>query len=49
MLIDFIDICENEGYVKPTVYQGNYNLLNRGHEKLFPALRKHGLRFDAHR
>ncbi|KAJ8132097.1 hypothetical protein O1611_g1526 [Lasiodiplodia mahajangana] len=48
MLTDFIDVCEREGYVKPTVYQGNYNLLSRGHEKLFPALRKYGIRFDAH-
>ncbi|GAP89754.1 putative aldo keto [Rosellinia necatrix] len=48
MLTEFIEVCEREGYVKPTVYQGNYNLLSRGHEKLFPALRKHGIRFDAH-
>ncbi|KAK8104683.1 aflatoxin B1 aldehyde reductase-like protein [Apiospora kogelbergensis] len=41
-------VCEREGYVKPTVYQGNYNLLQRGHEALMPTLRKHGIRFDAH-
>ncbi|KAI1127658.1 Aldo/keto reductase [Nemania abortiva] len=48
MLADFIDVCEREGYVKPTVYQGNYNLLSRDHEKIFPTLRRYGIRFDAH-
>ncbi|KAK8103056.1 Aflatoxin B1 aldehyde reductase member 3 [Apiospora sp. TS-2023a] len=48
MLNNFIEVCEREGYVKPTVYQGNYNLLERGHETLMPTLRKHGIRFDAH-
>ncbi|KAK8132033.1 aflatoxin B1 aldehyde reductase-like protein [Apiospora kogelbergensis] len=48
MLNNFLGVCEREGYVKPTVYQGNYNLLQRGHEALMPTLRKHGIRFDAH-
>ncbi|KAK7917545.1 hypothetical protein PG985_011153 [Apiospora marii] len=47
-LINFIDICENKGYVKPSVYQGHYNVLQRGRETLMPTLRKHGIRFDAH-
>lgn len=47
--MEFIEVCEREGYVKPTVYQGLYNLVSRGHEKLFPTLRKHGMVFDAHR
>lgn len=45
-----IRICEREGLVKPTVYQGRYNALIRsGEEGLFPTLRKHGIRFYAYR
>ncbi|KAK7742188.1 hypothetical protein SLS62_010808 [Diatrype stigma] len=46
----FIDICEREGYVKPSVYQGHYNAISRGGEKeLFPLLRKHNISFYAYR
>ncbi|KAK8050763.1 hypothetical protein PG994_012493 [Apiospora phragmitis] len=48
MLNNFLEVCEREGYVKPTVYQGNYNLIARGHETLMPTLQKHGIRFDAY-
>ncbi|ROW08500.1 hypothetical protein VMCG_03253 [Cytospora schulzeri] len=48
MLTDFIEVCEREGYIKPTVYQGLYNLVCRGHEQLLPTLRKHGIVFNAH-
>lgn len=42
----FIDICEQKGYTKPSVYQGHYNAVVRGGEKeLFPLLRKHGIAF----
>lgn len=47
---EMIEICEREGYVKPTVYQGRYNALIRsGEQGLFPTLRKHGIRFYAYR
>ncbi|KAG8162129.1 hypothetical protein KVR01_007894 [Diaporthe batatas] len=48
MLDQFIAICDRKGYVKPTVYQGLYNLVCRGHESIFPALRKHGIVYNAY-
>lgn len=46
---EIVDICEQHGYVKPSVYQGHYNALVRGGEKaLFPTLRKHGMAFYAY-
>lgn len=46
----YIDICEREGYVKPTVFQGHYNAVGRSGEKeLFPLLRKHNIAFFAFR
>ncbi|KAF9629570.1 hypothetical protein BFW01_g10773 [Lasiodiplodia theobromae] len=48
MLSDFIEICDRKGYIKPSVYQGQYNLICRGSEDtLFPTLRKHGIFFNA--
>lgn len=45
-----IQICEKKGFVKPTVYQGQYNAVARAGEKgLFPTLRKHGMAFYAYR
>lgn len=45
-----VSICEERGYVKPTVYQGQYNPIVRGAEKdLFPVLRKHKIAFYAWR
>jgi aflatoxin B1 aldehyde reductase len=42
-------VCEEHGYVKPKVFQGQYNLLCRSYEEShFPLLRKHGIRFFAH-
>ena len=39
-VVDIYYICEQNGWVKPTVYQGMYNLLTRaGEAELFPALR----------
>ncbi|KAL4731945.1 hypothetical protein ACLX1H_000944 [Fusarium chlamydosporum] len=44
-----IDICEENDFVKPSVYQGHYNPVVRGGEKeLFPLLRKHGIAFYAY-
>ncbi|KAK1957253.1 Aldo/keto reductase [Colletotrichum sublineola] len=45
----FIDICEQHGYTKPSVYEGHYNAIVRGGEKeLFPLLRKHNMAFYAY-
>ncbi|KAI1463213.1 Aldo/keto reductase [Daldinia caldariorum] len=45
----FLDICEEKGYVKPSLFQGHYNPLVRGNEKaLFPLLRKHDIAFYAY-
>lgn len=42
----FVDICEERGFVKPSVYQGQYNPVVRGAEKdLIPVLRKNGMAF----
>ena len=50
MLEEWLATCESQGYIKPTVYQGQYNLLCRAYEHgLFPILRKHGIRFTAYR
>ncbi|KAI0882615.1 Aldo/keto reductase [Annulohypoxylon maeteangense] len=49
MLKSFIDICEKEGYIKPSVYQGQYNLICREPEKeLLPFLREHNMTFNAY-
>lgn len=45
-----VQICEDRGFVKPSVYQGQYNAVVRGGEKeLFPVLRKLGIAFYAWR
>jgi aflatoxin B1 aldehyde reductase len=45
-----VDVCEKNGYVKPSVYQGHYNAVVRGGEKeLFPILHKHNIAFYAYR
>lgn len=46
MIEEWLDIAEQHYYVKPTVYEGQYNLLCRGYETtLFPLLRKQGMVF----
>ncbi|KAI0790936.1 Aldo/keto reductase [Abortiporus biennis] len=46
---EVVGICERFGYVKPTVYQGVYNIVERSVEaELFPALRKYGIKFCAY-
>ncbi|KAH9204792.1 NADP-dependent oxidoreductase domain-containing protein [Leptodontidium sp. 2 PMI_412] len=38
------EICEKNGWIKPTVYQGNYSALQRSVEaELFPCLRHYGI------
>lgn len=45
----FVEICEKEGLVKPSVYEGNYNAFTRqGDDELFPILRRHGIAFVAY-
>ncbi|TRM58675.1 NADP-dependent oxidoreductase domain-containing protein [Schizophyllum amplum] len=42
-------LCDKNGWVKPAVYQGRYNALQRDVEsELFPCLRKFGMRFYAY-
>jgi aflatoxin B1 aldehyde reductase len=46
----YIAICEEKGYVKPSVYQGHYNAIVRGGEdELFPLLREKNIAFYAYR
>ncbi|KAJ7848074.1 NADP-dependent oxidoreductase domain-containing protein [Mycena leptocephala] len=43
---EFYFIAEKNGWIRPTVYQGVYNLLERQAEtELFPFLKKFGIRF----
>ena len=43
------ELCDEHGLIKPTVYQGLYNPLNRSIEKeLLPLLRKNGCSFVAY-
>lgn len=49
MLAEYIEICEREGYVKPSVYQGLYNVIDRRHEgRTMELIRKHNMTFVAH-
>ncbi|KAI0026969.1 aflatoxin B1-aldehyde reductase [Vararia minispora EC-137] len=42
-------ICRERGWIRPTVYQGIYNALDRAVEdELLPCLRKFGIRFAAY-
>ncbi|KAL1953704.1 hypothetical protein VTO42DRAFT_2339 [Malbranchea cinnamomea] len=43
-----IDICTKNNWVKPTVYQGQYNVVLRQAEQLLPLLRKYGMQFVAY-
>jgi len=43
-----VKICQEHDFVKPSVYQGEYNPISRSAEKeLFPILRRHGIAFYA--
>lgn len=47
---EFVKVSEENGFVKPSVYQGQYNAVCRHpEENLLPALRKHGIAFNAYR
>ncbi|KFX88033.1 hypothetical protein V490_07877 [Pseudogymnoascus sp. VKM F-3557] len=46
---EIVMICKNNGWVRPTIYQGMYNALTRNAEaELFPALRRYGIAFYAY-
>lgn len=46
---DLLSVCSAKGYVKPSIYQGQYNALFRSCEKyLFPLLREHNIKFYAY-
>jgi aflatoxin B1 aldehyde reductase len=46
---EIIKICEENSFVKPSVYQGQYNPICRGaEERLFPVLREHNIAFYAY-
>lgn len=48
-VVDAWHLCEENGWRRPTVYQGLYNALSRGvEEELLPALRVLGMRFFAY-
>ncbi|KAM0167354.1 hypothetical protein ACHAQE_000656 [Botrytis cinerea] len=50
LLQEFIQVCEENDFVKPSAYQGDYNLITRGMEKeLLPILRAHSMSFFAFR
>lgn len=45
-VVEIMELCEKNGWVKPTVYQGLYNCIVRGGETiLLPTLRKYGLSY----
>ncbi|KAF4451243.1 hypothetical protein F53441_5745 [Fusarium austroafricanum] len=44
-----VNICEENNFIKPSVYHAQYNPIVRGGEKdLFPLLRRHGIAFIAY-
>ncbi|RAH48198.1 aldo/keto reductase family protein [Aspergillus brunneoviolaceus CBS 621.78] len=46
---EVLRLCQEHDYVRPTVYQGNYNAISRLIESsLFPLLREHGIQFYAY-
>ncbi|KAF1999929.1 Aldo/keto reductase [Amniculicola lignicola CBS 123094] len=49
MLGEWIKVADEEGLVKPTVYQGQYNILCRAHEdSVMPIVRQNGMTFMAY-
>eukprot|EP01112_Ceratiomyxa_fruticulosa_P001378 TRINITY_DN1144_c0_g3_i2.p1 TRINITY_DN1144_c0_g3~~TRINITY_DN1144_c0_g3_i2.p1 ORF type:complete len:313 (-),score=68.28 TRINITY_DN1144_c0_g3_i2:794-1732(-) len=48
-IVEILAICDKNGWIRPTVYQGNYNAVTRKNEKeLFPLLRKEKITFYAY-
>ncbi len=49
MIVDIWHLCDKNGWLKPSIYEGRYNALSRNVEKeLFPAIRKLKMRFYAY-
>ena len=47
---ELLQLCEKNSWLKPAVYQGQYNVVVRGVEDdLFPLLREHSIAFYAYR
>ncbi|KAI1287516.1 putative oxidoreductase [Xylaria venustula] len=48
VLEEILHLCEENGWPKPSWYQGTYNVISRGMEtKLWPILEKHNIKFVA--
>lgn len=48
-LSEYFSVCDEKGYVKPEVYQGEYNALVRDDEpELIPLLRQHNCAYYAY-
>ncbi|MDH3678419.1 MAG: aldo/keto reductase [Acidimicrobiia bacterium] len=48
-VVEICQYCQRKGLVRPTVYQGVYNALNRTAEyELLPVLRNYGIRYYTH-
>ncbi|KAF2688528.1 Aldo/keto reductase [Lentithecium fluviatile CBS 122367] len=48
MLEEWLQVAEEKNFVKPSIFQGQYNLVCRAYEtSLFPLLEKHGISFIA--
>lgn len=43
-----LDVCEEEGYITPSCYQGMYNLISRKVEEIFPLLDNYNIDFWAY-
>ncbi|KAF2638483.1 Aldo/keto reductase [Massarina eburnea CBS 473.64] len=49
VLEEWLEVADANGYVKPSIYQGHYNIICRIYEEtIFPVLRKHKIHFIAH-
>jgi aflatoxin B1 aldehyde reductase len=48
-LKELLAVCDEKGFVKPTVYQGMYNVLSRHADTLlFPILKEHGITYNVY-
>ncbi|KAK5198640.1 hypothetical protein LTR92_001111 [Exophiala xenobiotica] len=45
---EVLALCEQHGWIKPAVFQGEYNAVNRETEDLIPYLHKNGIAFYAY-
>jgi len=43
-----LEVCEENGYVTPTCYQGMYNVISRKVEEIFPLLDNYDIEFWAY-